>query len=106
MHQLTLRVLPARLAVCTLPPDAPLPAWATQGSFHSITRTDEELSVVCDYAVVPPDVSHEGPWACLQVEGPLDFRREVDLYVHRTARIGPVSGAEPVVFDGDIAPRP
>src|SRR5690606_30790796 len=33
------------------------------------------------------------------VEGPLDFRREVDLYVHRTARIGPVSGAEPVVFD-------
>ena len=39
------------------------------------------------------------------VAGPLRFEREVDLYVHRSARIGPVTGAEPVIFDTDTAPR-
>ena len=39
------------------------------------------------------------------VTGPLRFEREVDLYVHRSARIGPVTGAEPVIFDTDTAPR-
>ena len=39
------------------------------------------------------------------VDGPLLFEREVDLYVHRSARIGPVTGAEPVIFDTDTAPR-
>ncbi|MBB6066457.1 hypothetical protein HNR76_003038 [Pseudoxanthomonas broegbernensis] len=39
------------------------------------------------------------------VEGPLVFRREVDLHVHRSARIGPVSGAEAMLYDSDTAPR-
>ena len=39
------------------------------------------------------------------VEGPLVFEREVTLYVHRSARIGQVTGAEPVRFDTETAPR-
>lgn len=39
------------------------------------------------------------------VEGPLVFKREVDLLVHRSARLGPVTGAEAVVFDSRKAPR-
>jgi uncharacterized protein len=73
MHLLTLHVLSVRLAVCSLPLDAHLPDWAASSPFLSVTRTDDELSVVCDNALVPADISHEGPWACLQVEGPLDF---------------------------------
>lgn len=38
------------------------------------------------------------------VEGALQFERDVVLYVHRTAKIGPVSGAEPLSFDTDTAP--
>lgn len=38
------------------------------------------------------------------VAGELRFEREVVLYVHRTASIGPVTGAEPVPFDTDAAP--
>ncbi len=38
------------------------------------------------------------------VEGPLLFEREVVLYVHRTARVGPATGAEPIPFDTDTAP--
>lgn len=39
------------------------------------------------------------------IEGPLVFEREVRLYVHRSARIGQVTGAEPVLFDTRTAPE-
>lgn len=38
------------------------------------------------------------------VEGELVFEREVSLYVHDSARIGPVRGAEVQRFSGDKAP--
>ena len=39
------------------------------------------------------------------VEGPLVFERPVVLYVHKTAKIGPVTGATAQSFDGDTAPK-
>lgn len=39
-----------------------------------------------------------------RVDGPLVFEREVVLYVHGTARIGPVSGATAVRYDGATPP--
>jgi hypothetical protein len=36
-----------------------------------------------------------------RVEGPLVFEREVELFVHETAEIGSVRGAEPRSFTGD-----
>ena len=38
------------------------------------------------------------------VEGPLVFERPVTLYVHRTAKTGPVTGATAKIFDTDTAP--
>lgn len=38
------------------------------------------------------------------VEGPLVFERKVDLYVHNSAEIGPVSGATAVRYDGTTPP--
>lgn len=72
-HNLTLRLVPSNLAVCYLPADSPLPEWATRSAFFSVTRTGQELSIVCDHDAIPPRVQHEGPWRCLEVEGPLDF---------------------------------
>lgn len=42
-----------RFAVCKLPPDSEVPAWAMAGDVFSVTRTAEELSVVCRQAIVP-----------------------------------------------------
>ncbi|AZR25191.1 hypothetical protein [Xanthomonas vasicola] len=39
------------------------------------------------------------------VDGPLHFEREVTLYVHRSAKIGAVSGATARSFDGEVAPK-
>ena len=60
-------------AVCRLPPDAPIPAWAGAGAFSSITRTVDELSIVCPAAAVPAGIRAERGWRLLKVAGPLDF---------------------------------
>lgn len=39
-----------------------------------------------------------------RVDGPLRFEREVVLYVHATARTGPVTGATAVRYDGPTPP--
>ncbi len=69
---LNLTVLPSTFAVCRLAPNAPVPAWADEG-FVSITRTPDELSIVCEQRHVPPELAAERDWRCLGVVGPLDF---------------------------------
>lgn len=46
VNGLSLCVLPGRLAICRLPPDAPLPEPPSHASFWSATRTEEELTIV------------------------------------------------------------
>lgn len=72
---MTLDVLPGSLAVCRLPPDAPVPAWAwaPEAEVASVTRTHKELSVVCAEAAFPPGTVVESGWRALHVRGPLDF---------------------------------
>ena len=69
---LTLSVLPESLAICRLDHDATVPKWAA-GNFVSITRTRDELSIVCDERDVPSDVKADREWRALKIEGPLDL---------------------------------
>lgn len=73
MVSLPLILLPDRLAVCRLAPDAALPGWIAGPGFVSITRTDDELSIVVAADRVPGDVTAVGEWRALKVSGPLDF---------------------------------
>lgn len=70
---MTLDVLPGRLAVCRLAPDAPLAPWMDEGAVSSISRTTAELSVVCAEASVPEGVRVEAGWRALALRGPIDF---------------------------------
>ncbi|MCB9384490.1 MAG: ACT domain-containing protein [Bryobacterales bacterium] len=70
---MTLTVMDGRYAVCRLAADAPAPDWVPGGGFVSITRTAEELSVVCPQGAVPEGVPQEKDFRILKVEGPLDF---------------------------------
>lgn len=60
-------------AVCQLPAGAAIPGWATSGELFSVTRTKEELSLVCHQDVVPTGVQCQGGWRCLRVAGTLPF---------------------------------
>lgn len=71
---MNLSLLPEQLTVCQLAPDASIPAWtAGSASFLSITRTPEELSIVCPASLVPDSVKQVSGWRAFKVEGPLDF---------------------------------
>jgi hypothetical protein len=72
-HALELAILPGVFAVCRFAHDAPLPAWAGESDVVSITRTPEELSVVCEQRLVPSRAQCERDWRCLKVKGPLDL---------------------------------
>ena len=70
---LSLKILPDRIAVCRFAPTAKLPEGLDKSGFYSITRTEEELTVVCTEASVPSGTLSEGGWRCFKIQGPLDF---------------------------------
>jgi hypothetical protein len=70
---LDIRVVPGELAVCRLPAGEPVPGWAWRGEIVSITRTADELSVVCAADALPSGIVHTPGWRALGVVGPLDF---------------------------------
>ncbi len=72
-HRLKFRWLPGPYAVIRLAPDATVPDWSTKGDFTSITRTTEELSIVCPAESVPSDLASPQRWICLKLEGPFPF---------------------------------
>jgi hypothetical protein len=72
-HQLKFCRLLDTYAIVRLTPDALVPEWATKGEFTSITRTPDELSIVCPTENLPPDVESSHRWICLKLEGPFPF---------------------------------
>ena len=68
-----LSLLPGRYAICRLAPNAAVPSWALKSSFCSLTRTREELSLVCEDGYIPADAQAEGARRLFCVKGPLAF---------------------------------
>jgi uncharacterized protein len=98
-HQLKFRRLPGHYAIVRLAPDAPVPDWAslsnsTQGDFTSITRTADELSIVCPTENLPPDVRSSHRWVGLKLKGPFRFSLTGVLQ----SFIGPLSYGQIPIF--------
>jgi len=70
---LTLSLLSGIFSICRLEPEADIPSWALAGEFFSITRTREEISLVCLQGKVPEKTRCEKDFRCFKVGGPLDF---------------------------------
>jgi hypothetical protein len=83
---LSVEVLPEPLSICRLPAGAALPEWAVSAEpFCSVTRTTDELSIICATARLPWDVSPAAPapapaltaredgWRALKLIGPFAF---------------------------------
>jgi hypothetical protein len=75
---MNLSLLPPTFAICRLDPHDVIPVWALTGSFFTISRTDEELSIVCEEAVIDVEHQHlhiriERGWRALKLHGPIPF---------------------------------
>jgi hypothetical protein len=78
MGKLTLSVLKDTFAICKFDSQSNIPNWLsiTNCNFVSITKTEEELSILCDQSIIPEQIeaiSVVKDWRALKVEGPLDF---------------------------------
>jgi hypothetical protein len=63
-----------RFAIVRLEPTTEEPEWARSDTpFVSITRTEDELSLICSDTQVPESLPCSRGWACLKVAGPMDL---------------------------------
>lgn len=97
-----LKRLDGSYAVCRLDAASTIPAWADGEGFVSISRSEDELSIVCRTERVPGDVKQDAGWACYKFVGPFAFD-ETGIV---SSVIGPLSDAGIGIFvvstfDGD-----
>lgn len=86
---MNLQLLPQTFSICRLSPEA-----SVQGSFFSVTRTADEVSVVCAAGEEPAGAKVENDWRALKVAGPLDFALTGILY----KLLGPLAEAKISIF--------
>jgi uncharacterized protein len=72
-RRLQFRQLTGLYAIVRLAPDTPIPDWSMPGDYTSITRTAEELSIVCPLNNIPKHIASGPRWICLKLEGPFPF---------------------------------
>ena len=90
---LELQLLPDRLAVCRLDSTDESPLRARSGVF-SVTRTADELSVVCPEEDAPESAEVSSGWRALKIRGPLDHTATGVL----ASIAGPLAEAEVALF--------
>jgi hypothetical protein len=52
-----------------------VPGWASTSPFLSVTRTADEVSVICAEEGVPKAIQAARGWRALKVQGPFDFEQ-------------------------------
>jgi len=87
-------LLPGAWGIARLDPSAAIPEWAASGAFASLSRTADELSIVCPEEAIPEGVRREGGWAMLKLAGPFAFD-EVGIL---SAFLAPLAAAGVSVF--------
>ena len=67
-------VIRGEWAVVRLPPGEAMPHWSLSPiEFTSITRTSDELSIVCPASMVPDGQRADQDWTLLKLHGPFQF---------------------------------
>jgi uncharacterized protein len=70
---LKFRRLSGLYVILRLAGSASIPGWAGQGDLISVTRTADELSIVCPLQNAPEGMISGPRWICLKLEGPFLF---------------------------------
>lgn len=68
-----LRILDGNYSIHRLNPSQEIPACVLNSEFFNISRTDEELSIVCSSEVEIKSEQCDSDWSCIKVPGPVDF---------------------------------
>lgn len=70
---LNLIPLEGSFSICQLDPNSEVPAWAFESDFYSITRTPDELSIICNRLNIPKYLKCDSDWRVLKIDGTFPF---------------------------------
>jgi hypothetical protein len=74
IKKFNLTVLPEKLGICHFGKNAPIPEWAYHNcEFFSLTKTYNELSIVCPQDHIPENIMVEKDWRAFRLDGSLDI---------------------------------
>jgi hypothetical protein len=73
-HKLTLQLLNETFTINKLPQFAEIPSILARGEMCFISRTDEELTIVCPDFMAPNNVQQELGWRCLKVDATMKLQ--------------------------------
>jgi hypothetical protein len=73
MSQLKFILMEGIYSLCRLAPQETLPSWSLSSPFYTISKTSDELSVVCESSYVPAEVKQDGDWRLLKIAAVLDL---------------------------------
>lgn len=71
--KLQLNILENPFTIHRFPANHEIPSQVYESQFYSISKTDEELSIVCNSTTQVNSEKSDTDWSCIKVEGPLDF---------------------------------
>ncbi|MCK4465117.1 MAG: ACT domain-containing protein [Bacteroidales bacterium] len=71
--ELKLKLLEGNFTIHRFEPGAEIPAEVYSSEFFNISKTDEELSIVCPGLLVLNSEHYDKDWACIKVLPPLDL---------------------------------
>jgi hypothetical protein len=66
-------LLEGDFAICQLDAASDLPDWVFKSDLYSITRTSDELSIICRHDQLPESLLCEPGWRLLKIKGSFTF---------------------------------
>ena len=79
--KIILSILPEKFAICYFDKNTPIPSWALEEDFFSITKTSDELSIVFPQEKIPGGVFANKNWRAFKLE-------DIKEYLHVAGIIG------------------
>ena len=70
---LVLSMLSETFTIHKLSPDASTPEEILKSNYYSISKTENELSLVCSEVIKVQSLQSSKGWKCIKVKGPLDL---------------------------------
>ncbi len=72
-EKLKLSILKNLYTIHRFPPNHEIPKQIYESEFYSITKTKDELSILCDSSFILNSENSETGWSCMKILGTLDF---------------------------------
>ena len=92
LPKLVLSVLFETFTIHKLSRDASIPEAILKSNYYSVSKTENELSLVCSEIIEVESLQSSKGWKCIKVRGPLDFNLT-----------GILAGISGILAKGDIS---